>query len=105
MKTKFNLIITSIMLLVSIAMPSQLKAEKNSHDAPRSITTAAQQEILESRLIEINAMDKSNLTRSEKKELKKEVNAINKEMKTLGNGIYISAGAAIIIIILLIILL
>ena len=105
MKTKFNLIITSILLLVSIAMPSHLKADINTHDAPRSITTVAQQEILESRLIEINAMDKSNLTRSEKKELKKEVNAIQKEMKTLGNGIYISAGAAIIIIILLIILL
>lgn len=93
------------MLLVSIVMPAKLKADINMHDAPRSITTAAQQEILESRLIEINAMDKSNLTRSEKKELKKEVNAIQKEMKTLGNGIYISAGAAIIIIILLIILL
>ena len=42
---------------------------------------------------------------SKEKELRKEVNAINKEMKSLGNGIYISAGAAIIIIILLIILL
>jgi uncharacterized membrane protein affecting hemolysin expression len=105
MKTKFKLIITSILMLVSIVMPAKLKADINTHDAPRSITTAAQQEIIESRLIEINAMDKSNLTRSEKKELKKEVNAIQKEMKTLGNGIYISAGAAIIIIILLIILL
>ncbi len=105
MKTKFNLLITSIILLVSIAIPTKLKAEKNTHDAPRSITTAAQEEILESRLIEINAMDKSDLSRLQKKELRKEVNAINKEMKSLGNGIYISAGAAIIIIILLIILL
>lgn len=105
MKTKFNVLITSLMLLVSIAMPAQSKAETKTHDAPKSITTAAQVEILESRLIEINAMDKSNLTRKEKKELRKEVNAINKEMKTIGGGVYISAGALLIIIILLIILL
>ena len=67
MKTKFNLLITSIILLVSIAIPTKLKAEKNTHDAPRSITTAAQEEILESRLTEINAMDKSNLSRLQKK--------------------------------------
>ena len=57
------------------------------------------------RLDEINAMDKSTLTRSEKRALRKEVKAINASLKSNGNGLYLSLGAIIIILILLIILL
>ncbi len=54
------------------------------------------------RLNEINEMDMSNMDSSEKKELKKEVRAIEKQQR---DGIYISVGAAILIGILLILLL
>ena len=57
------------------------------------------------RLDEINTMDKSKLTPFEKKQLRKEVRATKKEIKQIGGGVYISAGAIILILILLIILL
>ncbi len=61
---------------------------------------------LETRLHEIKAMDVKSMSRAERKTLRKEVNSIEKEMKTLDNGgVYISVGAIIIIILLLILLL
>lgn len=58
---------------------------------------------IETRLVEIKNMDKSNLTSVEKKELRKEVKELKKETKR--NGIYLSVGAIIIIVLLLILLL
>lgn len=60
---------------------------------------------LERRLEEIRSMDKNTLSRAEKKELRMEVHAIKKEMKTMAGGVYFSIGALIIIGLLLIILL
>ncbi len=61
---------------------------------------------LETRLNEIKVMDVKAMSRSERKALRKEVNAIEKEMKTMAHGgVYISVGAIIIIILLLILLL
>ncbi len=57
------------------------------------------------RLNEIKNIDKSNLTRVEKKELRIELRNIKKEMKSSGSGVYLSVGAIIIILLLLIILL
>jgi len=57
------------------------------------------------RLLEIKNMNKENLSRSEKKELRKEVKQIRKELKANQNGIYLSVGAIIIIVLLLILLL
>ena len=57
------------------------------------------------RLEDIKAMDKSELTRLEKKSLRKEVKSINKEMKEIKGGVYLSVGALIIVILLLILLL
>jgi len=59
---------------------------------------------LKNRLEEINAMDKENLSRPEKKQLRKEVKSI-KRTQDSGGGVYISVGALILIIVLLIILL
>jgi hypothetical protein len=61
--------------------------------------------ILLARLDEIKAMDFSDLSSKERKELRKEVRAIKSELRELGSGIYISVGAAIIIILLLILIL
>jgi hypothetical protein len=57
------------------------------------------------RLDEIKNADKSDLKASEKKELRNEVRAINSELKSIGNGVYISGAALLIVIILLVILL
>jgi hypothetical protein len=55
----------------------------------------------------IKAMDKSHLTKEEKKALRMELKNMNKEARSMGyiGGVYISIGALIIIILLLIIIL
>lgn len=74
-------------------------------------TTTAEKEIpvevkvLLNRLEEIKKMDKSLLNHSEKKALRKEVRSINSNLRSSGNGLYLSVGAIILIVILLIILL
>ncbi len=73
-------------------------------DAPKP-AESAEAKTLTLRLDEINAMDKSNLSSSEKKSLRKEVRSIKKQLSELGDGLYLSVGAIIIIILLLIILL
>lgn len=66
---------------------------------------AAKVKALEVRLYQINDMDKSDLKSGEKRELRKEVRSIKKQMHELGGGVYISVGAIIIILLLVIILL
>ncbi len=58
---------------------------------------------IEARLYEIREMDKTSLTSSEKKELRKEVKGLRKEARS--RGIYLSVGAIIIILLLLILIL
>jgi len=77
--------------------PSSLVADKPAESA-RANTLLL-------RLDEIKNMDKSNLKSSEKKVLRKEVRSIQKELRTMGNGIYISVGAVIIIVLLIVLLL
>jgi hypothetical protein len=57
------------------------------------------------RVNEIKDMDKSSLTATEKKDLRKELRSLKKEVRKNSNGIYISVGAIIIVILLLILLL
>ena len=92
-------------------MPLQLNAATTepitSLPAPVPIEPAipAEAKPLLLRLDEIKAMDMSKLKSSEKKNLRKEIKSINRELRTLGGGVYLSAGALILIVILLIILL
>lgn len=95
-------------LLIAISFfaiePAQAKTKNN----PEITATAAQAERskqITARLYEIKAMDKSNMSSSEKKALRKEVKAMKQEMREGSGGIYLSIGAIIIIILLLIILL
>lgn len=65
----------------------------------------AEVKVMLNRLEEIKEMDKSELSSSERKSLRKEVRAIKTNLKASGNGVYLSVGAIIIIVLLLIILL
>ncbi len=64
-------------------------------------------EVIVNRVEEIRDMDKSSLTRVEKKALKEELKDLKKEARAMGldSRISISVGALIIIILLLIIIL
>ncbi|KIO75339.1 seryl-tRNA synthetase [Pedobacter lusitanus] len=64
-----------------------------------------QLEKITNRVEEIRAMDKSNMSRAEKKELRKELREMKKQARGMGGGIYLSVGAIIIIILLLILIL
>jgi ferredoxin-fold anticodon binding domain-containing protein len=90
--------------------PGQLSAATTKEITPASVVItnpadAAKVKTLELRLTEIKDMDKSDLKSAEKRELRKEVRSIKKQISELGGGVYISVGAIIIILLLLIILL
>lgn len=58
------------------------------------------------RVEEIKAMDKSHLSRQERKELRKELKEMKSEARAItGGGVYLSVGAIIIIILVLILIL
>jgi len=78
---------------------------KQSTEVVNNPADEAKVKVLEIRLNEINKMDKSDLKASEKRELRKEVRSIKKQLNELGGGVYISVGAIIIILLLLLILL
>ena len=103
---KITFYLMMMVLSLSVVPTQMLAAEKN----PTSVSSnpkevPAEVKVLLNRLDEIKAMDKSSLNSSEKKELRKEVRAIKAELKSTGNGIYLSVGAIIIVILLLILLL
>lgn len=96
-------IFISLLLFLSLSVSTPvLAAKKERTTEPTEIP--AEVRIMLDRLEEIKAMDKSDLKRAEKKALRKEVRAIKTQLRTTGNGIYISAGALIIILLLIILL-
>lgn len=100
---KITFCIMAIGLSLAIK-PLQSNAANTTAIISSSTTEAAQAKVLLTRLHEINAMDKSNLTSIDKKNLRTEVKSIKQQLVAPG-GIYISVGALLIIILLLIILL
>jgi hypothetical protein len=99
-------IMTAFLSLTFI--PAQLKAGTEATTASTTnakTSEAAEANALINRLNDINGMDKSKLSSSEKKELRMEVRATKKHLKELNGGVYLSVGAIILIVILLIILL
>jgi hypothetical protein len=95
--------LTAMLLLSAITFP--LKADKKPVAVTHNANTSAEAKVLLTRLDEINAMDKSNLKAPEKRALRKEVRAIEKNLSSSNGGVYLSVGAVIIIILLLILLL
>jgi hypothetical protein len=86
-------------------LPLQSNAATTAEPTAMEASKPAEVKALEIRLNEINAMDKSKLTTSDKKVLRKEVKSINHKLRSSGGVIYLSGGAVILIVILLIVLL
>lgn len=84
---------------------------------PLSPSTAKTEELTESeieaklsvmraRVAEIKAMDKSELTKSERRALRKELREMNQQARQWGSGgVYLSVGAIIVIVLVLILIL
>ena len=85
---------------LTIDTPSSIVATK-----PSEAEESAEARTLVLRLNEINAMDMSKLKSSEKKEMRKEVRSIKRELREVSGGIYLSVGVIILIVILLVVLL
>ncbi len=94
----------ALMLTVTIPASSAIVVPVTARASTTTIDDPRAQQLLQ-RLQNIKAMDKSDLSRSEKRSLRKEVKDIRKEMKTIKGGVYLSVAAIIIIILLLILLL
>lgn len=97
-------------LLLMLSLATTVPSFANNNDKEKApITNTAEEnakvEVMINRIKEIKDMDKSNLTRSEKKELRNEVKTIKKSLSASGNGVYLSVGAIIIIILVLILIL
>jgi len=99
MKTTLR-ILTALALLTFFT--TQLNAETKAGIEPVKTAESPEVKALINRLEELKAMDKSNLTRAQKKQYRDEVKGIKQTLHTMdGGGIYISVGALIIIILLL----
>ncbi len=102
-----KLTLYTLLLLTTLTLvPTQSFAkEKNPIAVSRNPNEVpAEVKVLLLRLDEIKAMDKSELSASDKKALRKEVRAIKSTLRSSGNGVYLSVGAIIIVILLLILL-
>ena len=102
---KFRISIALVALLIVVAMPVSAGTRPESEVTPSAVVASEKAQHLTKRLEEINAMNKADMTRSEKRQLHRDVRAINKELRETGGGVYLSVGAVIIILLLLIILL
>lgn len=101
-KNSLRIVMVTAMIsltLPGIAAPEPIATNKPGKDAQTSVHPLLQ------RLQEIKEMDKSQLTTSERKALRKEVKNMKQEVRTNSNGIYLSVGAIIIVILLLILIL
>lgn len=103
---KFTLY-TMLMIASLTFIPNQITAAVKTPiattDTPKEVP--AEVKVLLVRLDEIKAMDKSELSSTEKKALRKEVRTIKSTLNSNGHGVYLSVGAIIIIVLLLILLL
>jgi hypothetical protein len=88
-----------LMIIFAVAAPTV-----NATPNVDPVEQKAEMKRLENRLSEIKAVDKSKLSKEEKKALRGEVKQIKKEMKAVSGGVYISVGAILLIALLIILL-
>lgn len=100
-------IIYALMLVFTLGISANT-VSASENNKPKTELTAEQKAQLDrivNRVEEIRKMDKSNLTRAEKKALRKELREMKEQARGLDQKVYLSVGAIIIIVLLLIIIL
>jgi predicted PurR-regulated permease PerM len=95
----------SFLILILVIFSFPVKAT----NTPPKINPTGQQEQriaeIKTRMDEIKALDKSQLTKEERKELRKELKAIKNEAQRLSGGVYFAAGAILVLVIVLLLVL
>ena len=94
----------ALIFMLGISM-NTVSAATTKDNVEMTMEQKAQLEKITNRVEEIKAMDKSNMSKAERKELRKELREMKKEARAMGGGVYLSVGAIIIIILLLILIL
>jgi hypothetical protein len=102
MKKLIACIATALMLVT--LTPIQSVAEKKPASISLTGKESPELKAIITRVNEINAMDRSTMSRSERKEIRKELRALKKAAhKHDGGGVYVSAGFIILVLVLIII--
>lgn len=105
-------IATSLLTVCLLLTFSPFQSKAATAPAPISVNTSTPAEptpaskALLDRLAEIKSLDKSMMSRHEKRALRKEARSIKRDLREFsGGGVYLSVGALILVIVLLIVLL
>lgn len=105
--------IVYVLIFLLLALPAVSATDPNDGaDVKGEVQPYTKEEVMaiEARIMEIKEMDKSELTRDEKKALRKELRDMRKDIRERdehrhrSGGLFISTGAIIIILLLIIIL-
>jgi hypothetical protein len=99
-----KLIVATVFVFFAFGM-NPVNAEGKNKTPVSATMTPAELQVLIDRLEEIKEMDRSLMTKDEKKELREEIRNTKEEIKRNNSGVYLSVGALLLIIILLIVLL
>ncbi|HSU28682.1 MAG TPA: hypothetical protein VLJ68_09895 [Chitinophagaceae bacterium] len=97
----------AVVLLMAIALPafsSNSVPGSSKTDGPAKTEDSRGQQLVD-RLEQIKGMNRSEMTSLERKNLRKEVREIKKDLKVIKGGVYLSVGAIIVIILVLILIL
>jgi galactokinase len=95
----------ALVFTMAISTNTVFAANKNETKTEMTAEQRVQFDKIVNRVEEIRKMDKSNLTRAEKKALRSELREMKGQARALSGGVYLSVGAIIIIILLLILIL
>ncbi len=102
MKKQVYFLATAFMLM--LATPSVMANDAKAKPEMTERQVARMEEISR-RVEEIKGMDRSQLSRQDRKDLRNELLEMKKEAKATSGGVYLSVGAIIIIILILILIL
>jgi len=97
----------ALLMVFALSAPATFGASKSKTFAADKVENKLSEEEvsrLTKRVEEIRDMDKSNLTVTEKRELRKELRTTKENVRKDGGYIYVSSGTVILIIILVILL-
>jgi len=101
-------LIYSLVLVFTMTISANTVSAADKNDKVKTEMTAEQKIQLKritDRVEEIKAMDKSDLSKSERKALRNELKELKQQARATSGGVYLSVGAIIIIILLLILIL
>lgn len=95
----------ALVMMLGLSADTFAATTKDKNKTELSAEQQVQFKRITDRVEEIRNMDKSNLSRADKKELRSELKEMKSQARAMNGGVYLSVGAIIIIILLLILIL